>query len=68
MKPTEFLEEYYKKNKQDTQLPEQEISDQEIEKASYEFWKFNEHTQSTCWRMGAKWYREHLKKLNDKKN
>lgn len=37
------------------------ISDDEINKASYKFWEFNEHTQSTCWKMGAKWYREQLK-------
>jgi len=40
---------------------QQEISDEEIEKASYKFWEFKEHTQSTCWKMGAKWYREQLK-------
>jgi hypothetical protein len=39
-----------------------EISDEEIEKASYKFWEFKEHTQSTCWKMGAKWYKEQLKK------
>jgi hypothetical protein len=37
------------------------ISDEEIEKASYKFWQFKEHTLSTCWKMGAKWYREQLK-------
>jgi hypothetical protein len=42
-------------------VPQQEISDEEIEKASYKFWEFKEHTQSTCWKMGAKWYREQLK-------
>jgi hypothetical protein len=43
------------------QLPKQEISDEEIKKASYKFWEFKEHTQSACWKMGAKWYREQLK-------
>ena len=38
-----------------------ELSDEEIEKASYEFWQFNENNQSTCWKLGAKWYREQLK-------
>jgi len=38
-----------------------EISDEEIEKASYKFWEFKEHTKSTSWKMGAKWYREQLK-------
>jgi hypothetical protein len=47
----------------EAQLPQQEISDEEIEKASYKFWEFKEHTQSTCWKMGAKWYREQLKEL-----
>ena len=45
----------------EAQLPQQEISDEEIEKASFDFWRFNEHTQSTCWKLGAKWYREQLK-------
>jgi hypothetical protein len=41
--------------------PQQEISDEEIEKASYKFWNFNEHTASSAWKLGAKWYREQLK-------
>jgi hypothetical protein len=48
-------------NKQPMTSVPYEISDEEIEKASYGFWQFNEHTQSTCWKMGAKWYREQLK-------
>jgi predicted NBD/HSP70 family sugar kinase len=38
-----------------------ELSDEEIEKASYKFWEFKEHTASSAWKMGAKWYREQLK-------
>jgi len=38
-----------------------EISDKEIEKASYTFWEFKEHTASSAWKLGAKWYREQLK-------
>ena len=48
-------------NQEMSQLPQKEISDEEIEKASYKFWEFKEHTQSTCWKKGAKWYREQLK-------
>jgi hypothetical protein len=52
---------YEAKEMYKTETKQQEISDEEIEKASYKFWEFKEHTQSTCWKMGAKWYKEQLK-------
>jgi hypothetical protein len=40
---------------------QKEISNDEIEKSSYDFWEFKEFTQRACWKMGASWYREQIK-------
>ena len=49
----------------ESQLPQTEISDEEIDKKAKEFFPMNdsdvEMTKKAIWKLGAKWYREQLK-------
>jgi hypothetical protein len=68
MRPSEFLEEYYEKKKKEAQLPQQEISDEDINNA-WEIFRiqnpntiggFQDQYLSFCF--AIKWYREQLEK------
>ena len=66
MRNSEFLEEYYEKKKKEAQLPQQEISDEEIEKGAKEWYDKEglckpSRVEVRAWVMACKWYREQLK-------
>jgi len=73
MKPWEFLEEYYEKKKLDAPLPQQEISDEDINNAWEEFRIQNPNTvggfqdQYLSFRFAIEWYKEKLQSLKQPK-
>jgi hypothetical protein len=61
---TKEIIDFMKKEKElKTEVPQQEISDEEIEKKAKEFWGEERQNGNGIWQLGAKWYREQLKKL-----